>query len=161
MIPAIVQSNGNYRWTGSTHRNRQLQVALSKALPALASVIVRCDENVSDFSIHCNAVTGLHEVRPDTLCSSRVGLRVSVGRIRTPTIMLCFLPSNDCTTLAQRPGCAHPFHAFDAASVAFEAVIRVTSHRGLKRRGCVVEMSMSCDALEPFADTDRCRRINA
>jgi hypothetical protein len=82
-------------------------IALLKALPALASVIVRCDESPRDFSNHYDAVLGLHEARPDALCCSRVGLCVSAVRIRTPTVMLRDLPSNDRATWAHCCRYAH------------------------------------------------------
>jgi hypothetical protein len=37
-------------------------------------------------------------------------------------------------------------HAFNVALVATKAVIVVMGHRGLKRRGWEVEMTLSCDA---------------
>jgi hypothetical protein len=76
------------------------KVASLKAVPALANVIVSCDDSACDF---LNMVLGLREVCPDALCSSRVAFRVSAGRICDPTIMLCALPPNHCTTFVQCP----------------------------------------------------------
>jgi hypothetical protein len=68
---------------------------------------------------HCDAVSGLYAARPDAVCCNRVAIRVSAGRICTPTAMLCFLPSNDCTVVALCPWCAHSIHVTCVASVVF------------------------------------------
>jgi hypothetical protein len=96
--------------------------------------------------IHCDAVSSLREARPNAMCSSHVAFRVSAGRIGISTIMLSFFPSNDCTIVALCPWYAHSVHAACVASVAFEAVTKVRGHRGLKRRGWVVEMTVSFNA---------------
>jgi hypothetical protein len=124
-------------------------------------VIVRCDKIPRCFPFHCNAVSGLCEVRPNALCSSRVSFRVSARRIRAQAIMLYSLPSNDCTTCARCCQCAHPFHAVCVASVASEAGIEVRGYHGLKRRGWMVEMKLSCDAWKPLLIDVQRRWINA
>jgi hypothetical protein len=63
------------------------EIALLEAYSALANVTVRCDKDPWRNSIHSAAVSGLHEVHPNALCSSHVGLSVSACRNRNPTVM--------------------------------------------------------------------------